>query len=348
MTGEEEAEGEIINEIEIARQSLKGDIEKKTREAEERLDKILSGRDMEFCSRCGRKVESRMDWSGKCLNRGCENLICSGCWIARKRRFCMEHYKQMVAKKPEGESREKAFFRESEGPEGAIRPELGALRGGREEGRLRERAETLARNYASFLETRLRSEGAIDFSPEGFFPEPGMERREAGDEVWIRVFRKRFLRSRDVLQIIVKPVYAENAGYLVTKLQEGMKGAFSIVVLVGEKSPSSTIAYVNGFDNKGVSLFLSEPGQGLLYFNDSVPINRLYSVWLSQSKNPLGFRDVLHGIADRVSNRWVVSAGRVSDSFGYTEGKARDVLKSCKFLSPVPDTDQFLFRDGEG
>ena len=40
MTNEEQAEREIINEIEIARHALEGDIEKNTREAEEKLDEI--------------------------------------------------------------------------------------------------------------------------------------------------------------------------------------------------------------------------------------------------------------------------------------------------------------------
>ena len=346
MTNEEQAEREIINEIEIARHALEGDIEKNTREAEEKLDKILSKGDMEFCSRCGRMVEGRMDWGGKCLNRECEDLLCRDCWIARKRRFCMEHFKQVVAKKPEEEAREKVFFKESEkSEEEIIKPELGDLKEGREEERLREKAETLAKNYASFLETRFKSEGAIDFSPEGFFEDPRMEARLRDDEVWIRIFTKKFLGSRDRLQIIIKPIHSDNANYLVTRTQEKAKGVFSIIVLVGEKSSSQTISYVNKFDNRQVSLFLAEPGQSLVYFNDSVPLNRLYSVWLNQSKTPHNFRDVLQSLADRVSNRWVVSAEKVSDSFGYTEGRARDVLKACKFLSTVPDTDQFLFRE---
>lgn len=344
MAGEE-TESELRNDIEIARHALEGDIEKESREAEEKLDKILSKKDMEFCSRCGRKVEGRMEWAGKCLNKSCENLICRDCWTARKRRFCMEHYKQMVRGKPEEGAREKVFFREeATGPEETIRPELGRLRESREEAGLRERAESLARNYASFLDTRFGSEGVIDFTPEGFFEGPGMETKAKDDETWIRVFRKRFLRTRDILQIIIKPIHADNANYLATKVLDRARGAFSIIVLVGEKSSSSTISFVNKFDSRGASLFLAEPGQGLLYFNDSIPINRLYSVWFNQAKNPLGFREVLQSISERVSNRWVVSAKRVAEDFGYTSKKAREALKSCRFLSPVPDTDQFLFR----
>jgi len=360
MTNEEQAEREVINEIEVARHALKGDIEKNTREAEEKLDKILSKRDMEFCSRCGRTVEGRMDWGGKCLNRECESLLCRDCWIARKRRFCMDHFKQVVAKKPEEEAREKVFFKGEAPEKGAssqgkeiIKPELGGLKEGREEERLREKAETLAKNYVSFLESRFKSEGVIDFSPGGFFEKPRMEARLRDDEVWIRIFTKKFLGSRDRLQIIIKPIHSDNANYLVTRIQERAKetkgkGIFSIIVLVGEKSSSQTISYVNRFDNRQVSLFLAEPGQNLVYFNDSVPLNRLYSVWLNQSKTPHNFRDVLQSLADRVSNRWVVSAGKVSDSFGYTGTRARDVLKACKFLSTVPDTDQYLFRKEKG
>ncbi len=346
MSGEE-AEREIINEIDIARQSLKGDIEKNTREAEENLDKILSKRDMEFCSRCSRKVEGRMDWAGRCLAKGCEDLLCRDCWIARKRRFCMEHFKQMVKGKPEEEAKEKVFFKEGAGKEDIIKPELGTLKEGREEAEIRERAETLAKNYASFLETRFKSEGVIDFSPEGFFEGPRMEAKPRDDEVWIRVFTKHFLSSRDRLQIIIKPVHSENANYLVTKIQEKLKGlkGHSVIVLVGEKSSSSTIAYVNKFDNKAVSLFLVEPGQGLVYFNESSPINRRYSIWFDSSKTPHNFRDVLHSLADRVSNRWVVSEKNVAESFGYTEKKTREVLKDCRFLSAVPDTDQYLIKD---
>lgn len=340
-------EREIISEIAIAEQSLKGDIEKNTREAEESLDEILTRGDMEFCSRCGRKVEGRTDWAGRCLAKGCEKLICRDCWIARKRRFCMEHYKQMVAKGPEEKAREKVFFKEDVPKPGeeAIKPDMGTLKEGREDERLRKETETLAKNYANFLEARFKADGVLDFSPEGFFEKPRMERKERDDETWLRIFTKGFLSSKDRLQVVVKPIHSENANYLVAKIQESLKGmkGYPVVVLVGEKSPSSTITYVRKFRGS-LSLFLVEPGGSLLYFNEGIPINRLYSVWLRQDKNPLGFREVLHSLADNVSNRWVVSEKDVAGEFGYAEDKTRKILKDCRFLSAVPDTDQFLFK----
>lgn len=352
MSSEGQEERELGDEIEIARHALGEDIERESSKAEENLDRILSRKDMEFCSRCGRTVEGRMDWAGKCLKKGCENLLCRDCWAAKRRRFCMEHYKQMVAKRPEEESREKIFFRgEGEMPgEEIIEPELGELKEGREVQRIRERAELLSRNYASFLETRFGSEGAIDFNPEGFFGSSRMEKSEEGDEVWIRVFTKKLLGSRERLWIIIKPIYSDNANYLVSKVQERLKGVrgYPVIVLVGEKGSSSNIAYVNRFDNRQVSLFLVEPGEGRVFFNDKIPINRLYSVWFNQGKNPLGFQDVLKSLADRVSNRWVVSSEKVSEAFGYTRERSLEILKSCDFLSPVPDTDQYLFREGKG
>ncbi|UCC91890.1 MAG: hypothetical protein JSV39_01305 [Candidatus Aenigmatarchaeota archaeon] len=84
-----ESEGE--DETELARKHLEEDIHGKELEAEERIDYILSRKKEVFCSRCGKRIDSREEWGGNCLHKGCQKLICHECWASGEKRFCMIH-----------------------------------------------------------------------------------------------------------------------------------------------------------------------------------------------------------------------------------------------------------------
>jgi hypothetical protein len=82
---------EPMDEIELVRKHLEEDVHGKELEAEESIDKILSKGKAAFCSRCGKRIDSREEWGGNCLHRGCEKLICHECWVSREKRFCVFH-----------------------------------------------------------------------------------------------------------------------------------------------------------------------------------------------------------------------------------------------------------------
>lgn len=95
------SEGE--DEIELARKHLEEDVHKKELEAEERVDYILSKKKVGFCSRCGKRIDSREEWGGNCLHKGCEKLICHECWASGEKRFCVLHAIDYVKKEKRGE-----------------------------------------------------------------------------------------------------------------------------------------------------------------------------------------------------------------------------------------------------
>ena len=80
-----------MDETELARKHLKEDVHSKELEAEEKVDDILSKKNVGFCSRCGKRIDSREEWGGNCLHKDCRNLICHECWASGEKRFCMLH-----------------------------------------------------------------------------------------------------------------------------------------------------------------------------------------------------------------------------------------------------------------
>ncbi|NOX71838.1 MAG: hypothetical protein GXO64_04035, partial [Candidatus Micrarchaeota archaeon] len=78
------------DEMKDERIDLEKIIKENLDDAKENLDNILSEKKMEFCSRCGKKIGSRLEWGGKCIEDGCTNLICEECWNAGKRK-CRIH-----------------------------------------------------------------------------------------------------------------------------------------------------------------------------------------------------------------------------------------------------------------
>lgn len=86
----DKAKEEIKKDLEDERIDLSKIVAENLSDAKEKLDKTLSTDNMEFCSRCGKKVPSRLDWGGKCIQDGCMHLICSSCWAEGKMK-CKEH-----------------------------------------------------------------------------------------------------------------------------------------------------------------------------------------------------------------------------------------------------------------
>ena len=99
------------SEIELLRRVLKDDLARRERDSQERIRDILSKKNIDFCSRCNRKVDDRLEWGGKCLGKDCENILCDNCWVVEKKRFCKTHKSQFEIKgKGEVDAKKKVFF----------------------------------------------------------------------------------------------------------------------------------------------------------------------------------------------------------------------------------------------
>jgi hypothetical protein len=319
---------EIENEIELARKSLEEDVVKKEIEAEEKLDEILSKGKMEFCSRCGRKIDSRLDWGGKCLHEGCENLICKDCWILEEKRFCRKHMDEYTKKeeKPKEERPKEEIEKIEE-----------------------NKIKSLTLNYMSMIEERFKK-NCIDFTREGFLPKTKfkIKEREYG-RFRIVIYKKGWIFKRAKIQIFVKPLELpetlENDVNIM--LEDTKKRIHTIVVFVSSSYPikEGMTKLVEGFSNKRFSLFLEDFESGKLYFNPNDKMTKHYASWFDPNQTPKNFRTLLENMSEKISGRYVISIKTFSKEFEIPEKEGKKILKRCKFLSFIKDTDSFLFRE---
>jgi hypothetical protein len=342
--GDDEEE-KVGSEIELARKELEANIEKREKEAKEKLDEILSEEKMVFCSRCGRKVASRLDWAGKCLWTGCDKLLCRDCWDVEHYRFCSAHSRQ-VHGKPESEAKEREFFRPEGG--GPVMDKEISLED--EQGRL-DKLRYYASEYARWLEKRFGEKGVVDWTPTEHIAGARFERAKDDEDYVIRVWVKRWFRKQVKLSVIVTAFDAKqelDAGSLnaeLRKLSRNHKG-YGLIVLVADGAKMDAVNFVNGFTDTALSLFMVEPKKGNLYFNIKDRVTTAYSDWFSQKKEPLAFRERLKRLAEIASGRSIVSQEAVAKEFGFRDKDAGHILRSCSFLANVHGTDTYILDEG--
>ena len=311
-------EEELRDEIELARKHLEEDIHGKELEAEERLDELLSKKRMEFCSRCGRKIDSRMEWGGKCLHEGCENLICRECWMSEERRFCRKHLKDYVKKEV------------SEEPEVRM-----------------SRMKRLTLSYMDFLRDRFEKFSCMDWTPEGFIDRPVFKIKDRGyGRFRIVVYRKGWIRKKPKLELLVKPLEG-NIEEMMNEFLEGEDELYTIMVLTAD-TPSidmKTKDFVERFSHKRIFLFLEDLEMNKIYFNPQERATEKYSSWVDPNKIPMKFRDILESIAEAMSGRKIISAKKFSEEFGLDEKTSMRILEECRFLERVEGTDSFILRE---
>jgi len=340
-----EEEAQAASEMEAAEKDLESDIDKMDKEARERLDELLSEKNMEFCSRCSAKVSSRGEWAGKCWHEGCGNLLCRKCWSVNHFRYCRDHCQKAFARG--GKNQEE--LPDKEGGTGDFKAGLRKLLEESGEGRI-QRLTYYASEYARWLEKRIDKEGPPDWTPREFIANPVTGIKKEDGEFVVRIMVRKWLRKKTKLGVVVFPLDPGQSGdfnYLNAHMQKRVRKekCYMIFVLVGDGVTLDVVNFVNRFSDKGFSLFLVEPVKGNLYFNASDPADIAYSDWFSQKKEPKRFEARLKRLADLVSGRLVVSAGSVAKDLGTTDEYARKMLKACKFLESIRDTDTFFWKD---
>ena len=330
-----DTEKELLSEIEIAKKTLKENLAKKEKEATARIDELLALKKTDFCSRCGRKVSSRLQWIGHCLNPGCENLLCNRCWIVEKSRFCKDHYKDIVGKENEG--KEKVFFRSEPKP---VQTTLKSDSKSDEE--FKDKIEKLTASYIELLKKKIQK-SVPDFTPEEFIPKTKVEVLISNDELNAIINRKSFFSKKPKLKITVKSVYGKeksDVDFTINKVKN--PDLYTILILIGDEISKEAINSLSKFSNPKLSVILVQPSQGLTY-TDLKQLTKVYSKWLSDQQ-PDSLKDVLRSLSDDMEGRYVLTTDTVSKEFGFTESESRRLLESCDFLKPVEDTNSFFFK----
>lgn len=315
-------EKELKNEIELARKHLEEDVHKKELEAEERLNEILSKKKMEFCSRCGKKIDSRLDWGGKCLHEGCDNLICRDCWVSEERRFCREHIKDYVKKEEAS--------KEGEAPETKM-----------------SRMKRLTLSYTDFLKDRFEKFEGMDWTPEGFIGKVKFKvKNKDYGKFRIVVYRKGWIRKKPEIELLVRPL-EEDVEVMINEFLERENRLHLILVLTADTSSidMKTKKFVENFSDKKISLFLEDVEMNRIYFNQKEKMTEKYSSWLDPSKVPMKFKDILKNIGESISGRKIVSAEEFSKEFGVEKESALGILNECGFLERIKGTDSFIIRE---
>ncbi len=322
------------SEIELLRRVLKDDLARRERDAQERIRDILSKKNIDFCSRCNRKVDDRLEWGGKCLGKGCENILCDNCWVVEKKRFCSNHKSQFETKsKSEVDAKKKVFFGKAEEQQPVIQEK---------EEVVKEKVETLVNSYIDFVRDRLQKD-LPNWTPEEWLEAPKLESEIKNFEFRAKVFKKGFLSKKLKLQVFVVPLYdstRENIEFVFSNLKTE---AYSLIVFVGHKLNSDTLEFVTAANNPNSSLMITEPQSGLFY-TDKKQITKLYATFFDSRKTPKKFVEILKGLADRVNDREVLTIGKVAAEFGFSEYETTRLLDSCKFLGKVEDTDSYFFK----
>jgi len=342
MAQDDGEEKKIASEIELARHELEMDVEKREKEAKQKLDEILSDKRMRLCGRCGKKVGSRIDWAGKCLWEDCEKLLCMSCWKVDKYRFCRAH-SVLVHGRPESQARKREFFREE------AKLDMRAEMEKDDDSRL-NKLQYLASEFARFLEKRMDKSGLIDWTPTGYLQKAEKKLEKKNGDFVISIKVKKWFRSKVRLSVVVASVDMKqqfDPNSLTAYLHKSARryGGYKLFVLVTEGVPLDGVNFVNGFYDREFSLYVVEPRQGNFYYNIKDTVTNGYSVWFNQKREPRSFRERLKELSDIVSGRLVVSEKSVSGEFGFSGHDAHDILKSCRFLEPIKGTDTFFWKE---
>ena len=329
-----------------SREDLESFADRREKEAKSALDELLSDKSMEFCSRCNRKVGSRVDWAGKCWWEGCKGLLCHECWGIHKFRFCRDHAKSIA-----GDSEEQPIKKAPEPvEEPVIKADLRAMIDAHQED-MEARLRYLTQEFASWLMKRMEKQGPIDWTPREAFENAQVARKEGAEgEIAISVSIKKWLRRKVKLSILISSIEsadvldANSLMALLRRLARKHKG-FKLFVLVADGAKLDVVSFANRFIDPDFCMFLVEPRAGNLYYNLNDPITSGYSSWFSQKKDAYAFRERLKRQADLVSGRLVISEKVVTKEFGFLPSNAERILRSCRFLVHVPETDTYFWKD---
>jgi len=345
---EEEDSGQ---DVEPARKMLEAEADRKEEGAKGRLDEMLSEKNMEFCPRCSKKAGSRIDWAGKCWWEGCGKVICRECWNVHQYRFCREHAKSVIGE-PEEQAKKREFFEEENAGEEKDRDlkfDLRAMLEEHDDSR-KEKLKYYTAEYANWLIKNMEKHGPIDWTPKEFLRKAVAKPDKKDDEVAIGISVKKWIGRKVRLSVIVTTFDAGeqldiNSLAASLRLLSRKHKGYKLIVLVADGAKLDAVNFANKFNEKEFSLYLVEPRKGNLYFNISDPVTSGYSAWFNQKKEPSGFRERLKKLADLVSGKLVVSEKAASKEFGFGEQDVHRILKSCRFLSHIPETDTFVFKE---
>lgn len=336
---------EIESKLEKMRDELEIDVKARSREAKEKLDELLSEKSMEFCSRCGKKVDSRSDWGGKCLWEECDNLVCGECWDVSKFKFCRKHARNIVDEEEEKPVKKEIFAEEDED----IKVDLKSLLDEHDESR-KEKLVFLASEYARWLNKRMEKDGAIDWTPTRYLKNAKFRMEKKDGEHVIEVYVKRWFIKRTALSVVIAPYDSRQQldehelNAYVHKAARRHKG-YVLIALVSDGSRLETTTFVNKFSDTSFSLYLVEPKKGHLNFNIKDGIASGYSVWLNQKAEPVTFRKRLKKLGEVVSGRFVISENAMAKAFGFSEKDISHIAGDCKFLDHIDETDTYLLKD---
>lgn len=307
----------LRDEIELARKHLEEDIHKKELEAEEKLDDLLSRKRMEFCSRCGKKIDSRMDWGGECLHEGCDQLICHECWVSEEKRFCRKHIKDYVKKEEET----------VETIEGEIK--------------------NLTLNYMNFIKERFRK-FELDWNHEGLIGKTKIKVKKKGyRDFEMIVYKSGFLSKKPKVRVLVRPVSRGMEDEVNGVLEDIGEAVYIVMVFIGNSGSISQkdVKFAEAFSNSRVSLFLGDLESGKIYFNPKEGVTKNYSSWFDPTKVPMRFWDLLKSVSESVSGRKIVSSERFGEGFGITKEGAGRILRGSELLEEIEGTDSFILRE---
>ena len=325
-------EENLHKEIEEERKQLKEDLDKKDKEVQEEIDKILS--ETTFCSRCSSKVADRLELSGKCLHKNCQNMICQSCWLSEEKRYCLDHSETVVGE--EKDAQEKTFFK----PENPIEEKPVDIISDQSE----DKIESLVKNYSSFLRQRL-SGWTPDWTPAGWIENAKSSISNKKDFLEITMHSGNFLFKKSKLKILVIPFYgksSEDIDFLLSKINS-QENIYYILALIGDEVSAGGLEFIDTFNKQNASLFLIEPAKHLIYM-DEKPITKLFSFWVDSRKAPDNLKPILKTLVkEKVMGKDTLTVRSVAEKFSFSENDALVFLKSCKFLKHVEETDTFYF-----
>ncbi len=306
-------EKELKEEIEAGRKRLEEEIKLKEREADERLDQLLSRKKMEFCPGCGRKISSRAEWGGRCLHDGCEEALCIECWSSDEKRFCKKHARDYV----------------------------------RAEETTEDEIKNLTLNYMDFVSERLKRH-ELDWTPEGFIRKRKIKTEKKGyKEFEMVVYEKRMLSKRPRISVMVRPA-SPAAEAETNELLEAMEGGvYRVIVFIGNAASMTgrIRKFAEDFSNKKVSLFLADMESGIVYFNPKERASAKYASWFDPVKAPQKFADLLKGVSESVTGRRVIAAKDFSSALGISQDEAARILRQSGLLEEVKGADSFIIKE---
>ncbi len=348
MFGKKEKEKkELEDEIKDERIDLAEFIEKSREDAKEKLDEALSKDKMEFCARCGRKVDSRMEWGGKCIQDGCTKLVCIDCWETGKKK-CKEHTDSKIVpikEEPRKESKkEKPKEAEKEEKDEESRPVENIVQ--KAVGITNDENIIMgyASDYRAFVRDRLVIYKTLDFSPNGYF-EKGKFRFE--DDV-LFIYKKRFIFKKGMLRIHIIPFARYEPpleNHVARVINSAKRGTYNIFIFVTDtgRITKDVLDLINRFESMSSSVFFYDAQKRKIY-RSSDGLDLFYSSWFDPEQKPMKFVDLAKIPSEMTGNIAVLPVKGFARYLKMDDKKALKILKNCKFLKRIKGSDSFMFK----